>query len=216
MFDVTLTFDNGPEPEVTPHVLDVLARRGLRASFFVLGRKIATPSGRALAERARAEGHWIGNHTWTHKVPLGLMEDAEAAVAEVARTQAELGGLVHPDRLFRPFGGGGNLDSRLLRPEVADFLARGLYTVVLWNAVPRDWEDTEGWVDTALAQCAAQPWTQMVIHDLPTGAMAKLEHFIDRALEQGARFRQDFNPACLPMRRGLAAAGLDVFVRRAA
>ena len=69
--EVTLTFDNGPEPEVTPAVLEVLRRRGLRASFFVLGHKLADPARRALAERAHAEGHWIGNHTFTHAVPLG-------------------------------------------------------------------------------------------------------------------------------------------------
>jgi peptidoglycan-N-acetylglucosamine deacetylase len=213
VFDLTLTFDNGPEPEVTPFVLDVLARRGIRASFFVLGRKIATPEGRRLAERARDEGHWIGNHTWTHAVPLGLMEDAAAAVDEVARTQAVLGGLVHPDHLFRPFGGGGNLDDRLLRPEVASYLQRFGYTVVVWNAVPRDWVDPEGWVETALRQCTQRPWTQLVIHDLPTGAMAQLERFFDLAGEAGARIRQDFNPDCVPMRRGVPGAGLAAFVR---
>jgi peptidoglycan-N-acetylglucosamine deacetylase len=213
LFDLTLTFDNGPEPEVTPHVLDVLARHGLRASFFVLGRKIADPARRRLAERARDEGHWIANHTWTHAVPLGEMPDADEAVQEIARTQAELGDLVHPDRLFRPFGGGGNLDQRLLRPEVADYLEQGGYTVVLWNAVPRDWDDPDGWVDTALRQCAQQDWTQLVIHDLPTGAMAHLEEFLDRAGAAGARFRQDFNPACLPMRRGVRDPGLRSFIR---
>jgi peptidoglycan/xylan/chitin deacetylase (PgdA/CDA1 family) len=43
MFDVTVTFDNGPEPSVTPHVLDVLARRGVRTTFFVIGSKLAKP-----------------------------------------------------------------------------------------------------------------------------------------------------------------------------
>ena len=66
MFDLTLSFDNGPEPDVTPAVLDILARRNLRATFFVIGDKLAQPGRRALAERAHAEGHWIGNHSYTH------------------------------------------------------------------------------------------------------------------------------------------------------
>ena len=70
MFDVTLTFDNGPEPSVTPRVLDVLARRGVRTTFFVIGNKLLTRDARACTERAHAEGHWIGNHTWTHTRPL--------------------------------------------------------------------------------------------------------------------------------------------------
>ena len=71
MFDVTLTFDNGPEPSVTPRVLNVLARRGVRTTFFVIGNKLLTRDVRACTERAHAEGHWIGNHTWTHTRPLG-------------------------------------------------------------------------------------------------------------------------------------------------
>jgi hypothetical protein len=59
MVDVTLTFDNGPEPSVTPRVLDVLARRGVRTTFFVIGNKLLSSDARACAERAHAEGHWI-------------------------------------------------------------------------------------------------------------------------------------------------------------
>jgi peptidoglycan/xylan/chitin deacetylase (PgdA/CDA1 family) len=60
MFDLTLTFDNGPEPDITGAVLDTLARHGLKSTFFVLGHKLAQPERRRLAERAHAEGHWIG------------------------------------------------------------------------------------------------------------------------------------------------------------
>ena len=62
------------------------------------------------------EGHWIGNHTWTHSVPLGLLEDARAIGDEIRGTQEEIGALTHPHRFFRPFGQGGNLDERLLNP----------------------------------------------------------------------------------------------------
>ena len=50
MGDVALSFDNGPDPAVTPRVLDVLARRGVKASFFVLGKSLASPERRKLAE----------------------------------------------------------------------------------------------------------------------------------------------------------------------
>ena len=66
MFDLTLSFDNGPTPDVTPHVLDVLGRRGVKSTFFVIGEKLVRPANRALAERAHAEGHWVGNNTWSH------------------------------------------------------------------------------------------------------------------------------------------------------
>src|ERR1043166_6559526 len=111
MFDLTLSFDNGPTPDVTPHVLDVLARRGVKSTFFVIGEKLAQPGNHALAERAHAEGHWIGNHTWSHSRPFGLME-ADAAISEFDRTQQAIGSLMHRQRFFRPYGQGGNLDRR--------------------------------------------------------------------------------------------------------
>ena len=202
MFDLTLSFDNGPEPEVTPRVLDILARHGIKTTFFVIGEKLLDPERRALAARAHAEGHWIGNHTFTHSVPLGLQRDPATAEHEIARTQALIGDLAHPQRWFRPFGGGGNLDDRLLKPSVIEHLASGGYSCVLWNAIPRDWADPDAWVDRALAQCRAQAWSLMVLHDLPSGAMRHLDSFLDRASEEGARFRQEFPPACIPIRAG--------------
>jgi peptidoglycan/xylan/chitin deacetylase (PgdA/CDA1 family) len=59
--EVTLTFDNGPEPGVTEEVLEVLKREAILATFFVLGAKLADPARRRLAGQAHAEGHWIGN-----------------------------------------------------------------------------------------------------------------------------------------------------------
>ena len=202
MFDLTLTFDNGPEPEVTPMVLDALGRRGIKSTFFVIGEKLREPERRLLAARAHAEGHWIGNHTLTHTVPLGLQRGIETAEREIAPTQALIGDLAHPQRWFRPFGGGGNLDDRLLKPSVVDHLCTGGYSCVLWNAIPRDWDDPDGWVERALTQCRTQAWSLMVLHDLPTGAMRHLESFLDRAAAAGARFRQEFPPDCVPIRAG--------------
>jgi len=212
MATITLTFDNGPEPDVTPGVLDTLARHGLKSTFFVIGEKLAMSGRRALSERAAGEGHWIGNHTWTHSVPLGQREDGDGAEAEIGRTQAELGTLAHPDRLFRPFGGGGHIGPLLLNSRVVEHLTRGTYSCVLWNAIPRDFADPDGWVDTALGQCAAQDWTVLVIHDLPNGAMRHLDTFLQRAKDAGHGFRQDFPDACVPIRRGTIRAPLEGIV----
>ena len=212
MFDLTLTFDNGPEPGATPSVLATLAARGILSTFFVIGEKLARPECRALAEAAHAAGHWIGNHTWTHSVPLGERTEPDIAEVEIGRTQSVIGDLAHPDRFFRPFGGGGNLDQRLLNSRVVTFLRTGLYSCVLWNAIPRDWEDPECWVERALAQCTRQPWTLIVLHDLPTGAMTALPRFLDRVEEAGGRIRQDFPPACVPILRGQIRSPIEDYV----
>jgi peptidoglycan/xylan/chitin deacetylase (PgdA/CDA1 family) len=198
MFDLTLSFDNGPTPEVTPQVLDVLARRNVKSTFFIIGEKLVRPGSRALAERAHAEEHWIGNHTWSHSLPFGLMVP-ETANAEFDRTQEAIGRLAHPHRLFRPYGQGGNLDNRLLSQPVCDHLAQARVTIVLWSALPRDWQDTEGWVDRALTQIEASPWSLMVLHDIGGGAMRHLDRFLGLVADRGGRIRQEFPPDCLPM-----------------
>jgi peptidoglycan/xylan/chitin deacetylase (PgdA/CDA1 family) len=210
--EVTLTFDNGPEPEATPAVLEVLRRRGIRATFFVIGSKLQDPARRALAERARAEGHWIGNHTWTHGMPLGRRPDGGHAAAEIGRAEAALGALAHPDRLFRPVGGGGQLGPHLLSAEARDHLAAGGYSVVTWSVVPGDWRDPDGWPEHALRGCLAEPRPVLVLHDLPNGAMRHLDVFLARLEQAGARFRQEVPPACMPMQRGRAAPGLEAYV----
>jgi peptidoglycan-N-acetylglucosamine deacetylase len=212
VFDLTLSFDNGPEPEVTPRVLDALRERDIKTTFFVIGEKLGDPARRSLATRAHDDGHWIGNHTFTHSIPLGQQADADTAEKEIGRTQAAIGALAHPQRWFRPFGGGGNLDDRLLKPSVVDYLRRNKHSCVLWNAIPRDWDDPDGWVERALDQCRSQPWTLMVVHDLPTGAMEHLEDFLDRATALGARFRQEFPPDCVPIRSGEIVLPIDAYV----
>jgi peptidoglycan/xylan/chitin deacetylase (PgdA/CDA1 family) len=212
VFDLTVTFDNGPEPSVTPYVLDVLADHGIATTFFVIGSKLVEPAARACAERAHAQGHWIGNHTWTHSRPLGEQPGQAAAELEIGRAQDEIGALSHPDKLFRPTGGGGHLDRRLLSPEAAALLTTGGYTCVLWNAIPRDWADPDGWLDTALAQIGSQPWTLMALHDLPTGAMRHLDRFLTEAKRRGARLRQDYPGDCVPITRGQLTGPLADFV----
>jgi peptidoglycan-N-acetylglucosamine deacetylase len=209
---VTLTFDNGPDPEVTPRVLDVLGARGLPATFFVVGRRLEAPAGRRLAERAHAEGHAIGNHTLTHAAPFGDIPDPERVRNEIERTQVLIGDLAHPDRLFRPAGGGGSLDERLLTREAVDALVAGRYTCVLWTAVPRDWEDPAGWVDRAIEQCVARERSVLVLHDVAGGAMDHLERFLDRAAEAGLRFEPEFPAECVPILRGEIVRPLDGLV----
>jgi len=210
--DIALSFDNGPDAETTPEVLDILARREIPALFCVLGERLARPELRRVAERAHGEGHWIANHTYTHSVPLGRVEDPERVRREIDLTQELIGELAHPDRFFRPFGGGGNLDERLLNEAAVEHLMEGGYTVVTWNVVPGDWRDPDGWVAVALEQLRAEEHALIVLHDLPTGAMRHLEAFLDAAEEQGARWVRELPESCVPMVRGEVTGTLEGLV----
>jgi len=209
---VTLSFDNGPDPEVTGNVLDVLGAAGVRSTFFVIGEKLGDRGCRTRAERARAEGHWIGNHSLTHSKPFGRREDRDGAEDEIGRAQRMIGSLAHPDRLFRPFGGGGALDSGLLNRKVVDYLCAGGFSCVLWNCIPRDWEDPGGWPERALAQCRATPWSVVVLHDLPTGSMLNLERFLGLLRGAGAEIVQEFPPECVPILRGRVMFPVDQYI----
>jgi peptidoglycan/xylan/chitin deacetylase (PgdA/CDA1 family) len=211
---ISLTFDNGPEPGVTDFVLDTLASCDVRAAFFVVGSKLERGDGLECARRAAHEGHRVGNHTYHHREPLGLL-DPDASRAEIRRTQALLDGFV-TERLFRPVGGAGTegtLGDHLLSPAARDLLIAERFSVVLWNVLPRDWEQPHAWVDVALERCRQTDHAVVVLHDLPTGAMAHLPAFLDRAVDEGAQFSSDFPPSCVVLERGVPRSDLDGYVR---
>ena len=211
MAKVTLTFDNGPDTEATPLVLECLARHGVKSTFFVLGQKVSTPAGLDLARRASSEGHWIGNHTWSHTGRLGEMT-REAALREFDRTQQALAWVEQPARLFRPRGGGGHLGQGLLHPVVVERLTLGGYSCVLWNSVPGDFRDPDGWMERALADCRTRDWSLVVLHDLPNGAMRHLDSFLLKLREEGHQFTHDFPPECTPIVGGKIVQPLDGFL----
>lgn len=200
---VTLSFDNGPTREVTPRVLDVLRQRAVRSTFFVVGQQLRVPGMTEIVRRAAAEGHWIGNHTLTHSIPLAELDDHAAVDREIVETQELIGDLSHLDRLFRPFGRGGIIGERLLGPHALRRLEEGRFTCVLWNSVPRDWERPDGWVRTCLHDVVTRPWSVVVLHDLPTGAMEHLPELLDELDTMGAEVVQEFPDDCVPLRRGV-------------
>jgi len=207
---VTLTFDNGPDPQATPQVLDCLARHGVKSTFFVLGQHVSTSVGLDLARRASREGHWIGNHTWSHTGRLGEMT-REAALQEFDRTQQALAWVDQPARLFRPRGGGGRLGKGLLHLAVAEKLIAGGFTCVLWTSVPGDFRDPDGWMDRALADCRSRDWSLVVLHDIPNGAVRNLESFLRKLRDEGHQFTQEFPADCTPILNGRVLRSLDEF-----
>lgn len=209
---VTLSFDNGPNPAVTPRVLDILGMHGIKATFFVVGKQLEMQGSLALAARAHGEGHWIGNHTYSHSLPLGKFRDRAASLLEISRANDLIGSLAHPKRFFRPYGEGGLLDQRLLNPAAVEYLCLHHYSCIAWNAIPRDWQDPAGWPDTALRQISQRKETLLVLHDTPTGAMDRLDDFILRARRSGVEFRQEFPDDCKLIWEGRVTGHIDQYV----
>lgn len=197
---VTLSFDNGPTPGVTEAVLDALAARSISAWFFVVGSRLDSAPG--VVARAKASGHVIGNHSWSHDVPLGE-RDAASAVAEITRTEARLHEVACRPPVFRPFGRGGVLGAHLLGPAAAEHLRAHRYTVALWNNVPGDWHDPAGWPVRAMATAATQDHSVIVLHDIAGACLERLDDFLDGLIASGAEFTTDLPADCLPLIAGM-------------
>lgn len=200
---LTYTFDNGPWPDATDKLLDFLAARAIRATFFVVGERLRDPAARRLVERAHAEGHWIGNHTLTHGEPLGLDGGLARVSREVGETEKLIGPLAHPRKFYRP-NGGGALGPHVLSADAVSYLTEHRYSVVTWNNVPCDWDETRaGWAARAENTLATQDWSVLVLHDQFIAPMiASLEAFHDRLVARSVEIVQDFPDSCVPIREG--------------
>jgi hypothetical protein len=78
--------------------------------------------------------------------------------------------------------------------------------------VPRDWEDPSGWPERALADIAGHDETLLVLHDVPTGAMAALPRFLERALAGGVEITHALPSACVPIRGGVIEESIEGLV----
>jgi peptidoglycan/xylan/chitin deacetylase (PgdA/CDA1 family) len=129
--ELALTFDDGPNPDWTPKLLDVLASHDVKATFFMLGgRAQAEPE---LVRRVAAEGHLIGNHSWSH--PNLALTAASKVRGELTRTSEVLEQITGERvKFFRPpFGG---------RRPVVFRIARELGMMpVMWSAMTSDWSE---------------------------------------------------------------------------
>ena len=207
---VALTFDDGPRPDSTPAVLDVLRARGVTATFFVTGSNAARYPD--LVRRIVAEGHALGNHTWSHPDLSGL--SPAGRVAEIERTtQAIVDATGTSPCYFRgPYG--------IHRSASIAGLAweRGM-SVVGWTLDTRDWTTPAGWspafqrqiVDAATAPAGAHPI--VLLHDgggHRQNTVAALDPIISHYVARGYVFT---DPAGRGPRQGTGAGSVKTYPR---
>ena len=126
-----MTFDDGPHAQNTPRLLDMLKQRGIKATFFVVGE--CAQEYPAIMKRIIAEGHEIGNHSWSH--PLLSKMGEEAVTSQLQRTH---------DAIVKATG----VEPTLMRPPFGGFTANQRvwmhgkwgYQCILWDVDPLDWQ----------------------------------------------------------------------------
>lgn len=176
---IAMTFDDGPHQILTPQVLDILAARQIKASFFVIGNRVAQMP--ALVARIAQEGHEIGNHSWSHP-HMGQMPD-HAVLNQIDRTvDAVVTATGHRPVLMRPpYGDFTMPQSRMVR------LARNMPTI-MWSVDPQDWRRPGGFAIADHIIRHAAPGSIVLAHDTVNDTIRNLPHALDALLVQGYRF----------------------------
>ncbi|MFI5527127.1 polysaccharide deacetylase family protein [Kitasatospora sp. NPDC051853] len=179
---VALTFDDGPHPEHTPQVLELLARHGIRAAFFCIGlHALAHPE---LVRRIVAEGHVLGNHTWSHAYlpdlgPAGLRHQ----LGSTGEALAEASGAGLPTLMRPPYGG--------RSPELMQRVAELGLTTVLWDVETNDWARPGAEVIAERVLRQVRPGSVVLMHDGGgdrSQTVAALPLMIDGLRRRGYRF----------------------------
>lgn len=172
-YNVVLSFDDGPDLERTPQLLNLLKAHDVKAVFFVLGKLLEYDKYQEVIRRAYNEGHIIGNHSHSH-ADLTTLEDAYVRW-ELNRTQELIGEFGHEKRPMRPPYGA--MDNRVFNIMVGEG-----YTGVLWNVDSRDWHygDTAGWIEGTLEEVQQHQDSMIVFHDTRDNTINYIEYFIQR------------------------------------
>lgn len=152
---ICLTFDDGPHPEHTPAVLDVLNRYGVKGTFFLRGDRIA--GNEALVRRMFDAGHGIGNHGWSHR-SLWFRPGAEIRL-EIERTASTIASVIgQRPSLFRPPCG--RFDSRFRR-----IMQETDHRLVLWSLLSYDWAEADSAAVGKTVEKHLHPGAVLVFHD---------------------------------------------------
>ena len=129
---IAMTFDDGPHGTLTPKLLDLLAARHIKATFFVLGECVEQHP--EVLQRAAREGHEIANHSWSHP-QLNKMSD-EAVRSQLRRTDEAIKAVTGKrPTLFRPpYGAITARQKKWIHDEFG-------YQTILWDVDPLDWKE---------------------------------------------------------------------------
>ena len=172
---VALTFDDGPNPATTNQVLDTLSKYGIKATFFVLGKNVS--GNEEILKRMKADGHVIGNHSWSHPVLSKLSLDE--AKKQITDTE---------DALTKVLSS----SSKLMRPPygaITDDIRNGLdLSFIMWDVDSLDWKNKNEASILTEIQREVKNGSIILMHDIHAETVHALPKVIDYLKGQGYDF----------------------------
>ena len=172
---VALTFDDGPNPATTPQALETLAKYGVKATFFVLGKNVS--GNEDLVKRIKSEGHVVGNHSWSHPILSQLSLDE--AKKQITDTE---------DVLTKVLGS----SSKLMRPPygaITDDIRNSLdLSFIMWDVDSLDWKSKNEASILTEIQREVKNGSIILMHDIHAETVNALPKVIDYLKGQGYDF----------------------------
>lgn len=176
---IALTFDDGPHPTHTPRLLNILKAHNVKATFYVTGQNAARYP--HIIRRMVADGHEIGNHTWSHPNLTKLSDNqvksqidrSNVAIANAAGVKA---------RTFRP------PYAAMTSRQRAGVKAQYGYPIVFWSVDPRDWKDRNASLVTSRILNQTKRGSIILLHDIHASSVAAVPNTINGLLSKGYQF----------------------------
>lgn len=176
---VALTFDDGPDPELTPPLLDLLAEREVKATFYVIGQNVKRHP--HVVRRAFDEGHEIGNHTWSHR--FLTTQRTRSIVEELEKTDEVVAGIIgeSPATLRPPYGATTRSLAAWARHQLG-------YETVLWSVDSKDYDGVGAAEITTRLVEQTTAGSIVLCHDPVPATLDAMPESLDRLFGRGIRF----------------------------
>lgn len=176
---IAMTYDDGPHPQNTPRLLDMLRERNIKATFYVIGRSVNMYP--HIVRRIVAEGHEIGNHTWTHRKLTALSNSQVRWEMNKTRDAIVAACGVQPRTMRPPYGA-------LRQNQRAWIYKEYGYPTVLWNVDPEDWRRPGVSVVTSRIVSRTRNGSIVLAHDLHKPTVDAMPGTLDGLLRRGFKF----------------------------
>src|SRR5215467_207417 len=176
---IAMTFDDGPSATLTPKLLDLLAARHIKVTFFVIGENVAEHP--EIVARAAREGHEIGNHSWSH--PNFAKMSQESVRSQLQRTDDAIKNATgqRPTLLRPPYGSITDREKRWIHDEFG-------YDIILWDVDPLDWKRPGPAVVRSRILKETRPGSIVLSHDIHPGTIEAMPSTLDELEAKGFKF----------------------------